>query len=114
LRSFVDDYILAKYRKHVEDDAQWPADTSPSEYLESLRGTVLDPRSAMYLTDEDDGTEWSIYFVGRVRRAWRGPGGHDRLVVLFNGIRGFLVTGFQPDGGDTYVDGQGGFWVYRR
>src|SRR5688572_329836 len=41
LRSEVDDYILAKYRKHVEDDLEWPEDTSPEEYLESLRTTVL-------------------------------------------------------------------------
>src|SRR5688572_21821228 len=64
LRAQVDDYILAKYRAHVEDDGHWPIDTTPAEYLESLRQTILDPRSAIYLTDIDG--DWSIYFVGRV------------------------------------------------
>lgn len=114
LRAYVDRYILAKYRLHVERDAQWPDDTTPEEFLACLRETVLDGRSAIYLTNENDDGEWAIYFVGRVRRAWRGPGGHDRVVVLFNGERQILVTAFQADHGDAYVSQQGGFWVFVR
>ena len=111
LRSYVDDYILAKYRTHVERDAQWPEDTTPEEFLESLRQTVLDTSSSLYLTNQDDEGQWTIYFVGRVRRALRGPGASDRIVVLFNGERHFLVTAFQPEAGSAYVDQQGGFRV---
>ena len=111
LRSYSDAYIMGKYYQHVEDDEQWPADTTPEEYLDSLRQTVLDPGSAIYLTNRDPIGEWSIYFVGRVRRAWRGPDGSSRLLVVFNAEHHRLVTGFQPDDDDAYVELQGGFWL---
>ena len=111
LRAYLDEYILGKYYQHVEDDGQWPADTTPEEYLDSLRQTVLDPRSAIYLTDADASRDWSIYFVGRVRRAWRGPDGSSRLLVVFNAEHHRFVTGFQPDDDDAYVQLQGGFWL---
>src|SRR5690242_2611544 len=72
LRPSVDAYIQAKYDQHVVTRHEWPDDTEPEEYLESLRATVLDTRGGIYLTDHDGDSEWSIYFVGRVRRAWRG------------------------------------------
>jgi len=112
LRTSIDPYILTKYYDHVEEDRQWPEDTTPEEFLASLRMTILDPRSAIYLTDARPPGEWSIYFVGRVRRAWRGPGGSDRIVVIFNAEQHRFVTGFQPDDGDEYVDGQDGFWLW--
>lgn len=111
LRATADAYILEKYQLHVEDDGHWPEDTTPDEYLDSLRQTVLDPRSDIYLTDADSAGEWSIYFVGRVRREWRGPGGSNRVLVIFNGEHHFLVTGFQPARDDAYIDRQGGFWL---
>jgi hypothetical protein len=111
LRPFPDNYILGKYHDHVEGDGQWPEDTTPEEYLESLRQTVLDSRSAIYLTDADPPGEWSIYFVGRVRRAWRGPEGSNRLLVVFSAEHHRFVTGFQPDDDDDYVEQQGGFWL---
>ena len=114
LRAHIDAYILRKYDQHVVDRLEWPTDTTPAEYLESLRETVLDPRSSIYLTDRIGATDWAIYFVGPVRRDWRGPGGANRIAVLFNAERHFLITGFQPLDGDRYVEQQGGFWVYRR
>jgi hypothetical protein len=113
LRTEVDSYIIAKYSRHVEEDGHWPADTTPEEYLESLHATVLDPSSAIYLTDATPLGEWTIYFSGRVRRAWRGRSGSERIVVIFNGEYHRLVTGFQPRRGDSYVDRQGGFWVFQ-
>jgi hypothetical protein len=113
LRGYVDEYILGKYHQHVEDDGQWPTDTTPEEYLDSLRQTVLDSRSTIYLTDADTSHEWSIYFVGRVRRVWRGPDGSSRLLVVFNAEHHRFVTGFQPDDDDAYVQLQGGFWLPR-
>jgi len=114
LRSYVDDYIHGKYDQHVGIDGHWPDDTTAEEYLESLRETVLDPSSALYLTNDGGYEDWSVYFVGRVRRAWRGRHGSNRIVVLFNGEQHRFVTGFQPQADDEYVDRQGGFWLYRR
>jgi hypothetical protein len=114
LRTEVDGYIQRKYDQHVVERLEWPADTTPEEYLESLRETVLDARSSIYLTDRVGSTDWAIYFVGPVRRDWRGPGGSNRIAVLFNAERHFLITGFQPPGEETYVGRQGGHWVYSR
>ena len=114
LREHVDTYILRKYDQHVVDRLEWPSDTTPEEYLESLRETILDVRSSMYLTDRIGATDWAIYFIGPVRRDWRGPSSASRIAALFNAERHFLITGFQPPDGDTYVERQGGFWVYRR
>jgi hypothetical protein len=112
LRSTVDAYIQAKYDHHVGQREEWPEDTEPEDYLDSLRETVLDPRSSLYLTNHSGDSEWSIYFVGRVRRAWRGVSGGTRIFVAFNGEQHFLITGFQPPDGDSYVARQEGFWVY--
>jgi hypothetical protein len=114
LRPAVDAYIQAKYDQHVGRRHEWPDDTEPEEYLESLRETVLDPRSGIYLTDHGGDGEWSIYFVGHVRRAWQGASGSSRIFVAFNAERHLLITGFQPLDGDSYVMRQEGFWVYRR
>jgi hypothetical protein len=111
LRADVDAYILEKFNQHVEIDGHWPDDTTPGQYLESLRETVLDRRGSIYLTDASPNGDWTIYFVGRVRRAWRGPAGSNRVVVIFNAERHFLVTGFQPSRDDAYVERQGGFWL---
>jgi len=111
LRAYVDDYILGKYLRHVEIAGEWPRDTAPEDYLGSPRHTVLDDTSSIYLTDSGEGEVWSVYFVGRVRRAWRGPNGWDRIVVIFNGEHHRFVTGFQPEDGDEYVASQGGFWL---
>ena len=110
LRSYVDSYIIEKYDQHVVIDRQWPDDTTPEDYLESLRDTVIDPSSAIYFTDDGGYEDWSIYFVGRVRRAWRGRRGSSRVVAVFNGEQHRFVTGFQPNS-DVYVDRQGGFWL---
>jgi hypothetical protein len=114
LRPTVDAYIQAKYDEHVVARREWPDDTEPEEYLESLRATVLDARSSIYLTNHSGNSDWSIYFVGRVHRAWRGASSSPQILVAFNAEQHFLITGFQPLGGDTYVIRQEGFWVYWR
>jgi hypothetical protein len=111
LRPQPDAYILSKFHEHVEGDEQWPTDTTPEEFLGSLRDTVLDPRTALYLTDDGPDQTWTLYFVGRVRRAWRGPAGSNRIVVIFNAERFRFVTGFQPDEDDDYIESLGGFWL---
>ncbi len=111
LRAEVDAYMLTKYRAHVERDEHWPPDTTPEEFLESLRGTVLDDSSAIYLTDDTREGTWAIYFSGRVPRACRGPSGSNRIVVIFNGEEHRFVTGFQPDTNDDYAARRSGFWL---
>jgi hypothetical protein len=113
LRTFVDAYIQAKYDEHVGRRLEWPDDTEPLDYLASLRETVLDPRSGLYLTNRHGTTDWALYFVGSVRRQWRGPYGSNRTAVLFNAERHSFVTGFQPLDDDDYIERRGGFWVHR-
>ena len=74
---------------------------------------VEDVSSSIYLARAVAEVTWTLYFVGRVRREWRGEYAGARVVVLFNGERHFWITGFQPENDDSYVDRQGGFWVYR-
>jgi hypothetical protein len=114
LRAYPDAYVQRKYDQHVVERQEWPADTTPDEYLESLRETVLSERSSLYLAMYDGNGDWSIYFVGAVRRIWRGPEGANRLFVAFNAEQHFLITGFQPPDGDMYVERQRGFWVHTR
>jgi hypothetical protein len=104
--------VREKHAKHVEDQLQWPDDTSPDEYLESLRDTVLNPRSGIYLAvAEVEGTR-TIYFVGPVPYRSRGRYAGQRIVVLFNAERSFWITGFQAEAGDAYVNRQHGFWTH--
>ena len=104
--------VWEKHAKHIEDDRQWPDDTSADEYLDSLRDVVLSPRSGMYLVEPEIEDTWTIYFVGSVpyRSQGRYPG--IRIVVLFNAERHFWITGFQAEVGDAYVDRQPGFWTH--
>ena len=111
LSAHPDAYILTKYHKHVEDDEQWPPDTTPEEYLSSLRDTVLDPRTALYLADTGPYGTWTLYFVGSVRRVWRGPAASNCVVVIFNAEHFRFVTAFQPDDNEEYVESLGGFWL---
>jgi hypothetical protein len=54
LRSYVDGYMQRKYDQHVVERREWPTDTTPEEDLESLRETVLDTRSSVYVANYDD------------------------------------------------------------
>jgi len=103
--------VYEKHAKHVEDDLQWPEDTSADEYLDSLRATVLNPRSGVYLVEAEVERTWTIYFVGPVPYRSQGRRAGSRIVVLFNAERHFWITGFQAEAGDIYVDRQAGFWV---
>src|SRR6266536_2949133 len=86
--------VRAKHDLHVVTRAEWPSDTTEEEYLESLRSTVEDWRSGIFLAWDELEGRWTVCFVGRVRRAWRGHRAGSRLVVLFNGERLFWITGF--------------------
>jgi hypothetical protein len=104
--------VQQKYEQHVERRAEWPSDTSPEEYLESLRSTVTDARTAIYTTFEIELDEWVVYFVGRVRREWCGTRSGARIVVLFRRKPQRWITGFQARDGDDYVANQGGYWMF--
>jgi hypothetical protein len=104
--------VQQKHDQHVDQRGEWPSGTTPEEYLESLRTTVTDARSGIYATFEPELDDWVVYFVGRVRRAWRGPRAGERVVVLFRREPQRWITGFQARDGDAYVDSQGGSWVF--
>jgi hypothetical protein len=103
--------VVQKHGTHVEDNLEWPRGTTPEEYLESLRSIVLDERSGVFLEYSDEEDDWTIYVVGRVRRAWSGPSSNGSIVVIFNADRSLWVTGFQPERAIDYVDDRDGFWV---
>ena len=103
--------VLRKYSAHVEENGEWPRDTIPEEYLESLREIVLDDRSGLFLEYSEEEDDWTIYFTGRVRRRWRGPTSDGLIVVLFNVNRVIWITGFQPEGGLQYLDERDGYWA---
>lgn len=105
--------VLEKHGKHVEDDLQWPDDTTPDEYLVSLRDTILNPRGGIYLVEPEIELTWTIYFVGPVPYRWRGRHHGHSIVVLFNAERLLWITGFQAEAGEAYVDRQQGFWGHR-
>ena len=72
LPRMVNERVLQKYDRHVHEREEWPVDTIAEEYLASLRATVTDCRSSIYATFEPELDDWVVYFVGRVRREWRG------------------------------------------
>jgi len=86
--------IRAKYDQHVVTREEWPSDTTDVEYLESLRTVVADVQGGVYLARDDIEGTWTLYFVGRVRRTWRGRMAGQRVVVLFNGEQQFWVNRF--------------------
>jgi len=112
LPSHVTERVRLKHEEHVDERGEWPSDTTPDDYLESLRLTVTDARSAIYATFEVELDEWAIYFVGRVRREWRGRRSGQRIVVLFRREPQRWITGFQARDGDSYVESQGGYWMF--
>ena len=103
--------VANKHGTHVEDNLEWPPDTTPEEYLECLRAVTLDERSGLFLEYSEDDEDWTAYVVGRVRRGWLGPSSGGLIVVIFNVDRSLWVTGFQPERGIDYVTDRDGFWV---
>lgn len=81
--------VRAKHDQHVVAREEWPSDTTEDEYLECLRAVMTDRRSGAYLARDGVEGSWTLYFVGRVRRTWRGPMTGVRVVVLFNGEQQF-------------------------
>jgi hypothetical protein len=107
----VNGYVIRKHGTHVEDNQEWPGDTTPGAYLECLRTVVLDWRSSIFLEYSAEEDDWTLYVVGRVRRPWRGPSSGGSVVVIFNADRSLWVTGFQPERGVEYVNSRNGFWL---
>lgn len=86
--------VAGKHGTHVEDNLEWPRGTTLDEYLESLRAITLDERSGLFFEYSEEEGDWTVYLVGRVRRAWRGPSSSGWIVVIFNADRRLWVTGF--------------------
>lgn len=106
-------YLRRKYDEHVVDIEEWPAETSPVEYVESLRATVRSRAGGIRLYRQALLGEWMVLFLARTRRQWRGPNGGAHVVVLFNVERALWVTGFQTRDGAAYAQRQGGWWIQR-
>ena len=107
----VSSYVVRKHQTHVEDNGEWPRDVTAEEYLESLRQAVRDPQSELFLEYSEDEDDWTLYVLGRARRASYGPASSGWIVVIFNADRDLWVTGFQPERGRDYVDERDGFWL---
>src|SRR4051812_34838675 len=60
-------YVLRKYEKHVVRDLRWPIDTTPAEYLETLRRTILTPHGGVRLYPEPQSQQQMLLFVGPTR-----------------------------------------------
>jgi hypothetical protein len=54
---------------------------------------TLNPRSGIYLVEDEIERTWTIYFVGRVPYRWQGRHAGQRVVVLFNAERHFWSMG---------------------
>ena len=105
-------YAHEKHEQHAIDNEEWPPGTGLDEYLSSLRAAVHDPGASVRLYYDQDYGGWNIMFAAP-SRDWEGPEGFSHIVVLFNGERGWWVTGFQPEAGLQYVVRQGGLWIWR-
>ena len=113
LPSAVTQKVLQKYEHHVVDRFEWPSDTTPEEYLESLHATVASEHTGIYAVFEMELDDWVLYFVGRVRRAWRGRRAGLQVLVLFKREPQRWITGFQARDGIDYVEDQVGTWLFR-
>jgi hypothetical protein len=68
------------YLAHVVVGQEWPPGTTLADYLDSIRGVVLDPRSGV-LTSRLYG-EWQLAVVRR-SGPLRGPQGYEWLMVEY-------------------------------
>lgn len=102
---------IAKFVKHVINDAEWnPETTSLERYLADLAAVVLDEGSDLYL--EEDANNWKLTFG---RRSTDEDEEVTYTVVSFIPLKGLWLTGFRPERGRSYVSERGsanlGRWI---
>lgn len=85
------------YLRHVVVLREWPDGTSLEDYLASIREVILDPRSGVFTSRFLRAGREPHWQFGVVRRseAFRGPGGHDWILVDYRVGVGYWVTAYQ-------------------
>jgi hypothetical protein len=84
----------AHYIRHVLGDPEWPEETTFPEYLESIRQTIIDERSGIFLSYYQDRVQ--VGFIGRSRH-WRGPNGGNWILVEYRQQLDHIMTAFQVE-----------------
>ena len=79
---------------HVVANGEWPAGTTLTEYVDSVRRVVLDSTSGVF-TNRYHG-ELGLGVV-RESRDPRGPRGNEWVLVQYRVSRGYWMTAFQPN-----------------
>ena len=85
------------YLRHVVAQQEWPPGTTLDEYLTSIREVVLDATSGILVSRMFD-HYWQLTAVRR-SGPFRGPRGHEWLMVEYRVGLGHWVTAFQPERG---------------
>lgn len=82
------------YLRHVRKLREWPVGTSLEEYIDSVRGVVLDPRSGAFTSRYQGALQ-----LGIIRRSGdlRGPAGFSWVLVEYRLQTGHWTTAYQPD-----------------
>jgi hypothetical protein len=93
---------VVHYLRHVVARREWSRDTTFTAYLRSLRATIEDESTGIYLSRYAN--VWSVAFLGR-SGPWRGAEGGDWILVEYRPDYGFWVTGFQPWNGQDHLLG---------
>jgi hypothetical protein len=80
------------YLRHAVLRAEWPAGATLADYVESIRGVILDGTSGVF-TNRYQGA-WHLGVV-RQSRELRGPRGYEWVLVQYRVALGHWVTAFQ-------------------
>lgn len=80
------------YLRHVVLKKEWPAGTTPTDFIDSLWQVVRSDSSGIFLSHYQSALQ-----VGCIGHSGdnRGPGGFDWILVEYRVDTGFWVTGFQ-------------------
>lgn len=107
------DPLQEHYFKHVDRNEEWPAGTTPTDYVRSIKEVITDPDSGIYTSDFGT-TGYVIAFVRRSRNL-KGTRGSDWTMVEYSPLDAVWKTSFQPrDGLDWFTDNPGrrnGKWL---
>ena len=92
-----DDALTVHWLQHVLIEQQWLPETTPDEYLASLRRGVRSPHAAVALYRRRGGhvaiTATPTVAILRSRR--HGEGRLQQLLVVYSADRGIVITGYQ-------------------
>lgn len=84
------------YLRHVVAMAEWPVGTTFGGYLASLAQIIADPLSGVFTGRYHGG--WQLGIIRR-SASWRGPWGHEWILIEYRLATGHWTTAFQPENG---------------